>query len=55
MKARIILILISNMIMLTFADILSFFKCDKLVGVILRQAKINMNYCEKYARRNNNE
>lgn len=39
--------LLSNMFMLTIADILKFFKCRKLVSIILRQCKINVEYCEK--------
>ena len=47
MKVRIILILLSNMFMLTLADILKVFKCRKLVGIILNQCKVNVNYCEE--------
>ena len=47
MKTRIILMLLSNMFMLTIADILKFFKCRKLVSIILHQCKINVNYCEQ--------
>lgn len=53
MKVRIVLILIANILMLTIADILKFFKCKKLVKVILNQAKINIAYCEEYARKVN--
>ena len=53
MKLRIFLILLSNMFMLTLADILKFFKCRKLVSIILRQCKINVEYCEQNLRRVN--
>lgn len=50
MRAKIVLILISNIVLLTFADILKFFNCKKLVRIILNQAKINLAYCEEYAK-----
>ena len=53
MKTRIFLILLSNMFMLTLADILKFFKCRKLVSIILRQCKVNVNYCEENLRKVN--
>ena len=46
MKTRIILILISNRFMLFIADILKFFKCRKLVSIILSQCNVNINYIE---------
>ena len=46
MKARLILILISNRFMLFIADILKFFKCRKLVSIILSQCNVNINYIE---------
>ena len=46
MKTRLILILISNRFMLFIADILKFFKCKKLVGIILNQCNVNINYIE---------
>ena len=46
MKVRLILILISNRFMLFIADILKFFKCRKLVSIILSQCNVNINYIE---------
>ena len=46
MKARIILMLISNRFMLFIADILKFFKCRKLISIILNQCNVNINYIE---------
>ena len=46
MKTRLILILISNRFMLFIADILKVLKCKKLVGIILRQCNVNINYIE---------
>ena len=46
MKTRLILILISNRFMLFVADILKFFKCKKLVSIILNQCNVNINYVE---------
>ena len=46
MKVRLILILISNRFMLFIADILKFFKCYKLIDIILNQCNININYIE---------
>ena len=46
MKAHLILILISNRFMLFIADILKFFKCRKLVSIILNQCNVNINYIE---------
>ena len=46
MKTRLILILISNRFMLFIADILKFFKCKKLVSIILSQCNVNINYIE---------
>lgn len=51
MKTRIILILISNRFMLFIADILKFFKCEKLVDIILSQCNVNINYCEENLRK----
>ena len=46
MKTRLILILISNRFMVFIADILKFFKCKKLVSIILNQCNVNINYIE---------
>lgn len=46
MKVRLILILISNRFMLFITDILKFFKCKKLVSIILSQCNVNINYIE---------
>ena len=46
MKVRLILILISNRFMLFIADILKLLKCKKLVGIILDQCNVNINYIE---------
>ena len=46
MKTRIILILIANRFMLFIADILKFFKCYKLIDIILNQCNVNINYIE---------
>ena len=46
MKTRLILILISNRFMLFIADILKFFKCKKIVSIILNQCNVNINYIE---------
>ena len=46
MKVRLILILISNRFMLFIADILKFFKCRKLISIILNQCNVNINYIE---------
>ena len=46
MKTRLILILISNRFMLFIADILKFFKCRKLMSIILSQCNVNINYIE---------
>lgn len=51
MKTRIILILISNRFMLFIVDILKFFKCRKLVNIILNQCNVNINYCEENLRK----
>lgn len=51
MKVRIILILISNMFMLFIADILKFFKCKKLISIILSQCNDNINYCKEILRK----
>ena len=51
MKTRIILILISNRFMLFIADILKFFKCKKLVDIILNQCNVNIDWCEENFRK----
>ena len=51
MKTRIILMLIANRFMLSIADILKFFKCEKLVGIILNQCNVNIDYCEENLRK----
>lgn len=55
MKTRLILILLSNRFMLFIADILKFFKCKKLVSIILSQCNVNINYIESELGGNNNE
>ena len=51
MKTRIILILISNRFMLFIADILKFFKCRKLISIILNQCNVNIDWCEENFRK----
>ena len=46
MKTRLILMLISNRFMLFIVDILKFFKCRKLISIILNQCNVNINYIE---------
>ena len=51
MKTRIILILIANRFMLSIVHVLKFLKCEKLVGIILNQCNVNINYCEENLRK----
>ena len=51
MKTRIILILIANRFMLSIVHILKFFKCYKLIDIILNQCDVNINYCEENFRK----
>ena len=51
MKARIILILISNRFMLFIVDIFKIFKCYKLIDIILNQCNVNIEFCEENFRK----
>ena len=51
MKARIILMLISNRFMLSIVDILKIFKCEKLISIILNQCNVNIDWCEENFRK----
>ena len=55
-KARLILILISNMFMLHFIiPLFKVLKLNNLIGLLVKQANTNINFVESQLRRNNNE
>ena len=55
-KARLILILISNMFMLHFIiPLFKVLKLNELIGILVKQANVNIEYVTNQLRRNNNE
>ena len=47
MRLYLLLLAVSNIFMLHVADIFSFFKCRKIVKIILNQCNKNTNYIEE--------